>query len=108
MCVARFHGLITPETSIIPYDTHMKDLSFAQRIENKKISQHKIKEYITSNNISEIVFLCSRGYYLMLQEGVPDEVEVIRPLKGMGIGHRLSWLARRLASIEKTTQVVSR
>lgn len=89
--LSALHGLTSPGERLAPYDVSMRDLlpreksawGFAVRQELMRLGLWD----------AEIVFLAGREY----EGAVLGAPNVVKPLEGMEIGQRLSWLKRELA-----------
>jgi len=92
--LSALHGLLKPDQIIEPYNEvlmHSKMKYWAERVHGSltRDIRYKVAE--------KVVILAGKKYYHHLAKMVEgDGKNVELPLKGMGIGERLSWLTRKI------------
>lgn len=107
------HGLVSPETSLRPYDTSLEDATPQERESwgDRVVSQ--LKTVVPS---SDLVFLLAGNSYshAIVKRLTDAEYRVAQPLEGMSIGRRLHWLnaalelGRGSADLEEFYEILTR
>lgn len=84
------HGLVRPEKLLRPYETSMKSLTPAGRVEWAAKVRRELQAAIGD---VPVLFLAGSDYAAAVAGR-----EVSDPLRGMSIGRRLQWLKKELGS----------
>lgn len=81
------HGVIRPEEVLEPYDTFLGSLG---RAEVERLADH-VRGQLSSMDSERIIVLGGSGYVDLVRRAAPA-AEVIDPMHGLSLGHRLRWL----------------
>jgi len=90
------HGLVSPETSLRPYDLSLEDATLREReIWGDRVFS-QLKSVLSP---SDLVFLLAGDSYsqAIVKRLAGAEFRVAQPLEGMSVGGRLDWLNAALA-----------
>jgi cytoplasmic iron level regulating protein YaaA (DUF328/UPF0246 family) len=82
--ISSLYGIIKPDTKINYYERTVNKMSKEDFIELKKKVQYQLKQF---NITGQVVSLMGKKYNLLI-----DNLNIITPLKGLGIGKRLKAL----------------
>lgn len=88
------HGLVFPSMELTPYDQSLNTMGFLERLNwSAKVSHQLVWRGLDGCRLTVLAGEKYCGFIdYMPQRALPN---IVRPLKGMGIGQQLQWLTKQ-------------
>ncbi len=87
------HGLVDPETVLVPYERTLNTMSAAERRQWAERVLDQLRPHLLG--VRRIVMLAGERYREFLLPALEATCEVEIPLRGLRIGEQLAWFAQR-------------